>query len=128
MILCVKTDSPVCEVTLYKNEENNCYTWEAGRELARDLLAFLEGCLEKNNASWDDLEGIVVFRGPGSFTGLRIGITVANAIAYAKDIPVVGELGESWQENGMQRLQDKQNDRIILPEYGREVRITQPRK
>jgi tRNA threonylcarbamoyladenosine biosynthesis protein TsaB len=36
-----------------------------------------------------DIEGVVCFKGPGSFTGLRIGLTVGNALAYAQNIPVV---------------------------------------
>lgn len=129
MIVCIKTDSPVCEVsTLREGDSIKAHTWEAGRELAKGLLGYIEECLQADAAQWSDVTGIVVFRGPGSFTGLRIGATVANTIAYAQGIAVVGSMGEDWQKIGTERLRNGENDRIVLPEYGREARITQPRK
>lgn len=128
MILFLRTDSPTCYVGLKDGDELKEFEWEAKRELAKGLLAFIEECLERYNASWDGIEGIVVFRGPGSFTGLRIGVTVANTVAYAQNIVVVGELGEEWQRDGEVRLHNGHNDKIVTPEYGREARITQPRK
>lgn len=129
MIVFIKTDSPICEVsTVCEGGDIKTHTWEAGRELAKGLLAYIEECLQSDEASWSDVSGIVVFRGPGSFTGLRIGATVANTVAYAQGIPVVGEMGDEWQMAGIDRLQNGENDKIVLPEYGREARITQPRK
>ncbi|HEX7259592.1 MAG TPA: tRNA (adenosine(37)-N6)-threonylcarbamoyltransferase complex dimerization subunit type 1 TsaB, partial [Candidatus Saccharimonadia bacterium] len=101
--------------------------WDAGRQLSKQLLSRIETLLQTQKASWDDLSGIVVFRGPGSFTGLRIGITVANTIAYAKLIPIVGEIGERWSDNGIKRLIAKDNDRQVLPHYGAPANITKPR-
>lgn len=128
MILFLQTDTPTCRVTLKGDVEAREFEWDAQRELARGLLAFLEECLSEANSAWSDLEGIVVFRGPGSFTGLRIGVTVANTIAYSQNIAIVGELGNEWQQLGEVRLQHGDNDKIVIPEYGREARITQPRK
>lgn len=129
MIVYLKTDSPVCEISLEGADgAQKAYTWEAGRSLAKDLLGYLKARLEEEQSSWADISGMVVFRGPGSFTGLRIGVTVANAIAYAQTIPVIGTEGENWQAEGRRRLIAGEDDRIVLPEYGREARITQPRK
>lgn len=128
MILFLRTDSPTCYVGLQDNGELREFEWEANRELAKGLLVFIEECLRQCDASWGDIGGIVVFRGPGSFTGLRIGMTVVNTVAYAQNIAVVGELGENWRESGEDRLQRGENDKIVAPEYGREARITQPRK
>jgi tRNA threonylcarbamoyladenosine biosynthesis protein TsaB len=129
MILFLKTDSPLCEMMLQKDDGTRiARPWRADRQLAKDLLNHVERLLKENDADWSDLTGLVVFQGPGSFTGLRIGITVMNTIAYAQSIPVVGAIGETWQEEGEARLKKGENDRIVLPEYGREARITTPRK
>ena len=80
------------------------------------------------NQPINQLTRLIVFTGPGSFTGLRIGITTMNSLAYGLDIPIVGVNGEKWIENGLQRLNDGENDRIITPHYGAEANITSPRK
>lgn len=69
-----------------------------------------------------------VYKGPGSFTGLRIGITVFNTLAYANTWPIVGVTGDDWRQLGVKRLENKENDEIVLPEYGGEANITTPRK
>jgi len=72
--------------------------------------------------------GLVVYQGPGSFTGLRIGITVFNTLAYTNKWPIVGTTGDNWRQAGIQRLEQGENDEIVLPEYGGEANITTPRK
>lgn len=128
MILLLDTSTMTCIVTLVQNDTERTIEWEAGRGLAKGLLAFLRDELNNDGVTWHDISGIGVNRGPGSFTGLRIGITVANTIADSESIAIVGESGENWQTRALQRLRSGENDRIVLPEYGREARITTPRK
>ena len=52
------------------------------------LLPLLETILKEENIEIEDLDRIIVVNGPGSFTGIRIGLTVAKTIGYAKKIPV----------------------------------------
>jgi tRNA threonylcarbamoyladenosine biosynthesis protein TsaB len=54
------------------------------------LLPGIEWLLERAEVTTEQLAGIAVSRGPGSFTGLRIGLSAAKAIAYAVGIPIVG--------------------------------------
>jgi len=124
MILGLQTSDAMCHVWLNDKE----YTWDAGRTLAHGLLGFLEECLKQENKEFKDLTGLVVFRGPGSFTGLRIGITVMNTIAASEALSIVGETGDNWLLTGRQRLEAGQNDQIVLPEYGGEAHITMPKK
>lgn len=128
MILLLDTSTPTCHITFTDGDWTVTNDWEAGRELAKGLLSHLEMHLRKHDKTWDDLTGLVAFKGPGSFTGLRIGITVLNSLAYARNLPIVGETGDEWQTHGLQRLQLGENDEIVLPEYGGEANITQPRK
>ncbi|HSE29235.1 MAG TPA: tRNA (adenosine(37)-N6)-threonylcarbamoyltransferase complex dimerization subunit type 1 TsaB [Candidatus Saccharimonadales bacterium] len=129
MILTIKTDSPTAELTIFSNgKRTDEYIWEANRELARDLLKKIQELLRKNNADFNDLTGLVVYSGPGSFTGLRIGLTVANTIAYGQNIPIVGSTGDDWLQDGLQKIASGQNDKVSMPYYGAEANITAPKK
>lgn len=130
MLLGIKTDGPTVEFCLYHQGGAAVAnkTWEAGRTLARNLLRELSQFLVENDSSFETLSGLFVFRGPGSFTGLRIGITVMNTLAYAQKLPIVGEIGERWTEQALGRLTNGENDHVILPEYGAAARITASRR
>lgn len=52
------------------------------------VLARLEAVVKRTGSKPDDLEGVVAARGPGSFTGLRIGLSLAAGLAYARHIPL----------------------------------------
>lgn len=128
MIVCLNTSTPTCHLSLIEGQWRYDTNWEAGRGLAKGLLTFLEKELEFQEKTWNDVTGLVVYQGPGSFTGLRIGITVANSLAYANAWPIVGVTGDDWRQAGVARLEAGENDEIVLPEYGAEANITKPRK
>lgn len=125
MIIAIKTDTPVAELVLVRAANDTVtHTWHADRNLARDLLAVCDEFLRRHAVTWHDLTGIVVYRGPGSFTGLRIGITVANTIAYAHHLPVVGTDSDDWLVAGCRRLELGDDDQQVTPLYGAEPRVT----
>lgn len=129
MYLAIRTDSPQAELYLYDGEQQVAHElWQADRRLALELLGRLEAFLQTNGKTFADLNGLLVFRGPGSFTGLRIGITVMNTIAYAQNIPIVGTDGGDWLDDGVSYLQNEENHQVVLPKYGAEARITKPKK
>lgn len=130
MILALRTDGPEAELGLLDagGKIIGQEKWLAERRLAKELLGHLEDFLKNYESSWSDLTGLVVYHGPGSFTGLRIGITVMNTIAYAQSIPIVGVSGDDWVEQGAKRLADGDGAKIVLPEYGADAHITKPRK
>lgn len=126
MIIAIKTDTDPTELYLLDDsgEKQAEKIWSTKRTLARDL----PGKIEKITANFKDLSGIIAYRGPGSFTGLRIGITTANALAYARQIPIVGVMGQDWLGDGVKMLKESHNDKIVMPEYGAPVNITLPKK
>lgn len=128
MIILLDTSTPVCYLTIISGDQKADFEWSAGRELSVGLLKFLEDKLSSFNANINDISGIGVMKGPGSFTGLRIGLTVANTIADGLNVPIVGEAGEDWKARAESRLADGQNDQIVLPEYGAEAHITVQKK
>ena len=128
MILLLNTSTPVCYLSLIDGDWHQDDQWPAARNLAKDLLGYLNEKLGAYGKKWSDITAIGVFEGPGSFTGLRIGITVMNTIADAQGIPIVGGRGDKWQDEVLTKLQSGQNERIVLPFYGSEANITVSKK
>lgn len=129
MILMIRTDKPEAELYLYDNNHKVAESkWEAHRQLADTIHLKIKELLDTNDLNYKDLKGMAVFKGPGSFTGLRIGITVANTFAYSLGLPIVGAEGDKWREQAIKRLNENKNDKIIAPFYGAEANITLPKK
>jgi len=131
MILSLRTDAPLVHLALLDPESHRVVAqddWQADRTLARDLHAHILSMLKSQHLDWEDLRAVMVFQGPGSFTGLRIGVTVANALGYSLGIPVIGTEDPDWQTTALDHLEASQNDRIVLPHYGAEANITQPKR
>lgn len=64
---------------------------DAKIEKAQKLLSVIEKLLKKKKAKVDNVTSIEINSGPGSYTGLRVGVSVANALGWLLDIPVNGE-------------------------------------
>ena len=124
MIILLDTSTPVCFLTVVDGESRQDFEWQAGRTLARGLLKFLE----EKTGDLHNISGIGVMKGPGSFTGLRIGLTVANTLADSLNIPIAGATGEDWREMALKKLRAGENEKIVMPEYGAAAHITAPRK
>lgn len=61
---------------------------KAKEQTSQKLLPFIDEVLKKEGKSVEDISEVEVNTGPGSFTGLRIGVSVANALGWALDVPV----------------------------------------
>lgn len=59
------------------------------KDLSKYTLPKIKELILKNNISFDDIEKIIVVNGPGSFTGIRIGLTIAKTLAWVKNIPII---------------------------------------
>lgn len=125
-VLTIRTDKPEAEIGLYSDGEQMAYTtWQAHRQLAETLHAKIRELLASQNRQLSDIEGIACYGGPGSFTGLRIGITVGNALAYALRVPISAGTGEDWQDDTIALLENGEGGNVVVPEYGAPVHITQ---
>lgn len=91
LILCIETATTNCSVALVrdgnllalKEDYNNSYSH------AERLHNFIKQILEENKVTPEDLEAIAVSKGPGSYTGLRIGVSAAKGFCFSLDIPLI---------------------------------------
>lgn len=83
-------DTSSDKITLVLNDK--VFTADARTKKAQMLLPLLTDCLAKESANVRDIKQIYVNTGPGSFTGIRVGVSVAMALGWAMNVPVNGEL------------------------------------
>ena len=94
--------------------------WAVGYRHGETLLATLQQLLADQGVALDDLRGIVVGTGPGAFTGLRVGLATAKALAHGRRLPIVGVstaealLVAAGGADGVLLLPAGPNDRIVV--------------
>ena len=90
MILCLETSSVVCSVALVDNS-NVIALRESldGQNHAEKITIFIDEVMKEANISYNELEAIAVSKGPGSYTGLRIGVSTAKGLCYAMEKPLI---------------------------------------
>lgn len=89
--LAINTASRTTQIALLKQDKIlREKEWISENNESEKLMPEIDDLLKNKKIKYDDLERIIVVKGPGSFTGLRVGVSVANAIAYVQKIPVYG--------------------------------------
>jgi tRNA threonylcarbamoyladenosine biosynthesis protein TsaB len=90
-ILSIETSTSICSVAIHEQGELLALAEikEPGAH-AEKLLLLVDEVFEKAGLSFGDLDAVAVSQGPGSYTGLRIGVSTAKGIAYALEIPLIG--------------------------------------
>lgn len=89
-ILCIETSEKTCSVALSQNGEklDEIINTE-DQSHAKKLTVLIDEILKKNNFTFSDLKAVAVSCGPGSYTGLRIGVTTAKGICFGRDLPLI---------------------------------------
>lgn len=91
LLLALDTSTSTASLALFDGDRVlSETTWLAGREHSTRLLIEVEIAFERTGHRVEDLTGLVVAQGPGSFTGVRVALSVAKGIAAALEIPVWG--------------------------------------
>lgn len=90
-ILQIETATPVCSVALSTNGETRVFRDinESNIHATRLTLLIAE-VLQEAGLGFKDLTAVAVSKGPGSYTGLRIGVSTAKGLCYATDLPLIG--------------------------------------
>ncbi|MDB5170681.1 MAG: hypothetical protein JWO35_375 [Candidatus Saccharibacteria bacterium] len=129
LILTIRTDKPEAELGLYEDDKQLTYLhWQAHRELAETIHQQMRDILMSQQKELREVQALAVYEGPGSFTGLRIGVSVANALANSLQVPIVARTGDNWMAQCIAAIQGGENTSIVIPEYGALPNITTPRK
>ena len=86
--------------------DDQIYEQDFGHDMAEKLLGFIHEKLQENDKDWHDITEIDFNKGPGSFTGLRIGATIVNTLIHELNL----------------------DQPLIIPDYGRPANISKPIK
>ncbi|WP_018415922.1 tRNA (adenosine(37)-N6)-threonylcarbamoyltransferase complex dimerization subunit type 1 TsaB [Teredinibacter turnerae] len=89
-ILALDASTEVCSVALISADENWTETCDQPRSHAKVLLPMVDRLLKASGLELAELDAVAVTNGPGSFTGIRIGLGIAQGLAYGAKLPVVG--------------------------------------
>lgn len=92
MILSIETATSNCSVALHHSKGELIALKELNEANihASKLFVFIEHIIKDSGVSMNDLQAIAVSKGPGSYTGLRIGVSAAKGLCYSRDLPLIG--------------------------------------
>ncbi|NQY05710.1 MAG: tRNA (adenosine(37)-N6)-threonylcarbamoyltransferase complex dimerization subunit type 1 TsaB [Flavobacteriaceae bacterium] len=89
-ILQIETATTNCSVAISKNGKTIAIREISnGFSHAENLHTFIKELVESQKMTWNDFQAIAVSKGPGSYTGLRIGVSTAKGLCYALDLPLI---------------------------------------
>ncbi len=91
MELAIDTSTAIASLALsVKGEVQAELTWHAGRSHTTELMPTIVHLLHLAKVEIEDMQGIIVAKGPGSFTGVRVGVSTAKGLCFALGVPLVG--------------------------------------
>ena len=121
LILCIETGTDICSVGIARDGELlSLRESDEGRDHARKVGVFVDELLRETGIAPDDLDAVAVGKGPGSYTGLRIGVSFAKGLCYGlrKPLLAVGsldalvEVAREDYEAGILAVDDWQHARL----------------
>ena len=90
MILCLETATPTCSVALNDGTKTLALRECQGQNAhSEKITIFIKEVLDEVGIGYDQLDAVAVSKGPGSYTGLRIGVSTAKGVCYAAGLPLM---------------------------------------
>jgi len=128
MILMIDTSDFLAKIALLGDNfsiisERNC---KLEGMLSDNLLIEIDKLLKESKATKNRVEKIFVNHGPGSYTGLRIGVTAANFLGYSLNVPVFGFDSKHEMKIPKNKLNERNFMGPIVPYYQKPPHITKP--
>ena len=128
-ILAIDTATEACSVALWNDGKLCAHFEECPREHTQRILPLVKMILTEGNTSLNNLDALAYGRGPGSFTGVRIGIGIAQGLALGAELPMIGvstlaTMAEgAWRNTGATRVLaaiDARMGEVYWAEYTRD--------
>ena len=124
MILCIDTATANAGVTLIGDDQVLGYLKLDATHASDQILEKIDQLIQKADIQLSELKGVFIIKGPGSFTGLRVGIAVANQFAHQLKIPIIGLRTEEWyqyrtDEKDFIYLQSMNRDQVYMVGFGK---------
>lgn len=90
MILCLETATPICSVALNDDLKTKALRECKGQNAhSEKITLFIKEVMEEAGVDYSQLDAVAVSKGPGSYTGLRIGVSTAKGVCYAAGLPMM---------------------------------------
>lgn len=117
MILHIETATDVCSVVLANDRKVIAHRESAAdRSHASVLAVFIDEVMKEAGVSFKDLLAVAVSKGPGSYTGLRIGVSTAKGICYAMNIPLIAvNTLQAMSASYLFQFPDTPSSTLLLP-------------
>ena len=121
MILCLETSTAVCSVALVENGKVIALRESLdGQNHAEKITIFIDEVMKEANVSYRDLDAVATSMGPGSYTGLRIGVSTAKGLCYAMEKPLIAvdtlaAMAYGFKDAETQRRRDAESTDILCP-------------
>lgn len=131
MILIIDTSQEKTYLALVKNGSIAAHEhWELSGVMSEMLLSRIDKLIDRAGILTKNLSQIFVCCGPGSYTGLRIGISTANFLAYSMNIPIAGYHTQNELKkliDGCSQNRTRKFSKPVLPSYAKSPTITAPK-
>jgi tRNA threonylcarbamoyladenosine biosynthesis protein TsaB len=128
MILFIDTsDFHNLHLALVSNGEVKDFTASVAFNENYKTNELLDKFLRKHKVRMKDLSKVVVCNGPGSFTGIRVGVSLAQALGFALNIPVIA-ITKNKIPKDLSKLDKLKGGKILTLNYGQKPNITKPKK
>jgi tRNA threonylcarbamoyladenosine biosynthesis protein TsaB len=116
-ILNIETSTKACSVALSENNELASFKEAVDLDYshAEKLNLFIEEAMNTAGIKFSQLNAIAVSKGPGSYTGLRIGVSTAKGLAYALDIPLIAIETPESMASGFINQNILKADALLVP-------------
>ncbi len=115
IILAIETSTTVCSVALHKGEEliSECNLHKKNTH-AEVITKSIQHLLTSTSMSFKDLAAVAIAKGPGSYTGLRIGASIAKGLCFALKIPLLSVNTLEAMAFGMHKYNSITNSKVLL--------------
>ncbi|VFP78929.1 tRNA threonylcarbamoyladenosine biosynthesis protein TsaB [Candidatus Erwinia haradaeae] len=129
-ILALETTVEACSVALLNNKNERFYFEQSSEKHAQRILPLIQKLLQHEKITLKQIDAIAFSCGPGNFTGVRVGTSIAQGLALGSEIPLIGistlkiMAEQAWRELGAQRVLVAMNAKlgeIYWAEYQRNL-------